>query len=220
MPNYLDYNGLEHYNNKIKSIQNNIITGGFKNYLDFNLQKLIANNSTSWDTWNDNVNTKTQGGYTTTFTYNSADNSITINSVDAPPYFEFTIRSRINEALTTPFTLPVGEYFAKGFVTNVNIPEGLFFGVNRTVDGSGKRYGTDTGEGFTFTVTDPTAPTSVWIGFDNADPLPMDNIIIKPMIYRKDIYDVSPEYQPYAMSNLEITKNLITTAEIDAMWNS
>ena len=47
-----------------------------------------------------------------------------------------------------------------------------------------------------------------------------DNDILKPMIISKDVYDAGfMEYQPYAMTNYELTNNVATNLEIDNIWN-
>lgn len=46
------------------------------------------------------------------------------------------------------------------------------------------------------------------------------NEIIYPMICTQYDYNLSPNYVPYQMTNYELTNNVATNIEIDAVWNN
>ena len=46
------------------------------------------------------------------------------------------------------------------------------------------------------------------------------NKIFYPMICTQEMYKLSKSYQPYAMTNYELTNNIATTSEIDNVWGN
>ncbi len=45
-------------------------------------------------------------------------------------------------------------------------------------------------------------------------------IIFHPMICTKDAWKISKSWEPYAMTNYELTNNIATTTEIETMWTN
>ena len=162
-----------------------------KNYLKLTRDSIKAANSSF--TWNGYTTT----AYQVTFTINE-DLSITMSGT-ASATFEFVLISR----LSNTFYLPTGDYYLSGAIggsSAFNLP------INRNVSGSGTRYGADVGSGLDFTVTDSTASTGVWIAINSGTPT---NTTFKPMIISKaDKDNGNTDYQPYAMSNVELTEKV------------
>jgi hypothetical protein len=149
------------------------------------LTKDLIKQANSNMTWSGD-STVTKG---VTITIND-DMSLTFNGT-VTAVFEFALYNRLDDILH----LDPGTYVLSG-IPYIN--DNTFIGCNRTVDGSGVRYGIQTGATpyTTFTVTDGTASMGVWIGVPNTTGTVFNNFTIKPMICYKEFYDVSPNYVP------------------------
>lgn len=144
----------------------------------------------------------------------NADNSITVNGT-ANGRAEIAIDARSN--VSNPNILPNGKYIGSG------CPAGgsdstymLFFDTNKS-DGNLDRMVTDIGNGGEFTInyngdtTNPSNRMQVIIRIE--DGVTVSNLTFKPMIRLAS--DPDDTYQPYAMTNRELTENL--TPDLNAV---
>lgn len=183
---------------QIETNKNNILWAnnyGYKNLIKRTKAEIkAANPSISWTGDTSNV----LGGLT--FTIND-DLSITINGTTTAPVIEFTLQTR-SEGKT--IFKQVGEYRIDG---KMQTGYGMF-AANRTVGGSGVRYGADEGETAVFTVeqSDLSAPVGIWWGYNGVVGKVFDNITIYPMIC---LSTMDRTYQPYCPSNYELYQMIL-----------
>lgn len=188
---------IENNKTNILSVQealSEVIDKGSKNLLPFDLASLKSSNSDK--TWNDNI-CQVNGVDITV----GADGSLTFNGTSSAS-FEFYIKRRLADG----YTLPDGTYMFNNNLTDQT--NNWSIRINRTVSGSGVIYGTDTGNGLLFTVTDALATTGIWIVCDTSG-VQFNNLTIKPMICTKAEWEISQNYVPYALPNSSLTAGLI-----------
>lgn len=201
MSKYLDMEGLVHYTDKIKTGLDNIIQNGTKNLLRYDLDTLKYINSTSigW-TWNDNIATSLTGKTTCTL-LDDMTISVTTNNDTSGAYLRLTIELSVLLNIGT-------SYILSGSVGGTDGTYGIYTGTSgvwdalngpaiKTYDGSFNNIYIFIRNGQTFT-----------------------NKIFYPMICTEEIYKLSKSYQPYAMTNYELTNNVATTFEIDNIWTN
>lgn len=144
------------------------------------------------------MKSRNTGGTWTNNVYKIGNIDITVNSDGtiklngtSNNQFEFYIYTRVSDT----FKLPVGTYMFNNSLT-ASTGGKWDIAINRTVSGAGMRYGSDTGNGLLFTVTDASATTGVWIAC-NVSGTVFNNVIIKPMICTKAAFGVSSKFVPY-----------------------
>lgn len=165
------------------------IDAGAKNIIPVTRDEIKSYNAWSWNGY-----TATNGGITYTL---NADGSITMNGTSTATG-EFSILPRTAGRSIFP---KAGTYVLYAQVPKSLNPSGVenvFIGVNRTVSGSGVRYGIDKGDGATFTVqsSEVNNANGIWIGFSSAG-LTVNNVTIYPMICTKAAFGVSSKFVPY-----------------------
>lgn len=201
MSKYLDMDGLVHYTDKIKTGMDNIIQNGTKNLLRYDLDTLKYINSTSigW-TWNDNVATSLTGKTTCTI---QDDMTIFVNTNNDTSGAFLRLTIELSNLLETGIS-----YVLSGSTGGSNSTYGIYTGTSgvwdatngpaiKTYDGSFNSLYIFIRAGQTFT-----------------------NKIFYPMVCTEEIYKISKSYQPYAMTNYELTNNIATTTEIETMWTN
>ena len=129
-----------------------------------------------------------------TFTVNE-DGSVTVNGT-ATATAQFGLISRTS----SNFYIKNGTYTLSGCPKQ----NGLQIRIVRTVNGADSQYGQDTGNGLIVNRTDEENPIGITIQVNNGTTV--DNLTFKPMFRLASIQ--SDEYQPYAMSNYELTKKI------------
>lgn len=197
MSKFLDYNGLQHYDDKIKTNIGAVANTGVKNYLDYTLANLVSwNNHPTLMSWNNNVCTISDGTNSITFTYNN-DASITVDGKGISGGAYFKLCNNLRTRLTIGTT-----YILSGCTT-----------------GSGSTYGIYTGNGNEWiSITGPTPHTYqdninneiyIFVRYD----VTVSELTFYPMITEQTIYQISPDYQSHY-------KNVISPTDIDTIWNS
>ena len=183
---------------KLAPVENNIFWAnnyGYKNLIKRTKAEIkAANPSISWTGDTSNV----VGGLI--FTIND-DLSITINGTTTATVIEFNLQTR---AEGKTIFKQVGEYRIDG---KMQAGYGMF-AANRTVGGSGVRYGADEGETATFTVeqSDLSAPVGIWWGYNGVVGKAFNNVTIYPMIC---LSTMDRTYQPYCPSNYELYQMIL-----------
>ena len=171
---------------QIATNTSNILTvadsGGQKNILEYNVASIKTYNSGSGWIWNDN--TVTNGGVS--FTINS-DGTITVsNTATGLAYIR----------LAKDVTIPTGTYVLSG------CPSGGSTSTYRLyTDGIANGW-EDVGNSATKSFATDTTAQWVTIAINSGT---STNFTFKPMICTKSQWDVSHTYQPYALSNAELT---------------
>lgn len=156
---------------------------GVKNILNYNLESIKAiNNGSNW-VWSDN--SVTNAGIT--FTINS-DNTITVTG-------KLTGQLAYLRVLAN-FDIAQGTWTLSGCPKGGSYPTYKMY-----IDGiSGF---SDYGDTLTKMLDSPTTATFLTISIagisDNI------NLLFKPMLCSSEIYNISPNYQPYSLSNAELT---------------
>ena len=159
------------------------IDAGAKNLLPLDLALMKSRNTGG--TWTNNVYKIGNVDITV-----NSDGTIKLNGT-SNNQFEFYIYTRVSDT----FKLPVGTYMFYNSLT-ASTGGNWDIAINRTVSGAGVRYGSDTGNGLLFTVTDSSATTGVWIAC-NVSGTVFNNVTIKPMICTKAAFGVSSKFVPY-----------------------
>lgn len=161
---------------------------GTKNLLDCSLQsiKAVTQNPSYGFSWNGNVCTSTRG---VSFTIN-ADNSITVAATNMQNDVWFKL---------TDFMYFAGSYVISGCPTNGSTS-------SYYIESDALNY-RDIGNGVSFTINSTTTD-SIYIVVKSGQTFEKT---FYPMLCRKTLYDVNPDYEPYApaKTNVEITPALI-----------
>ena len=203
-PSYEDAADIEVINDTIDNIdaqvktnENNISWGnnyGYKNLINVTRDSIkAANPNLSWTDYT----VANHGGLS--FTINT-DLSITIQGTTTSSSIEFNIMRRADGK--TIFK-EVGNYRIDG---KIQSGKGML-AANRTVSGSGVRYGADAGSTATFDVSqsDLSAPVGIWYGINEGIGVSVDTTIY-PMIC---LSSMDTTYQPYCPSNYELYQMIL-----------
>ena len=182
--------------NKVGWKSNGII--GAKNLLPFNLTAIKAVNTGG--TWSGN--TYTSGS--SVFTFND-DGTITFTGTAGTGY-----------SITFPsFTLPKGNYILSGCPSDGSVNKWYMQSYGNVDYTSGSAI-LDTGNGFTFTLTATnTLSFAIFVknGYDGS------TLTFKPMIRLAS--DTDTTYQPYAMTNQQLTKHIdVATLPVSTITSS
>ena len=170
-------------NSQLLSYKDNGVLGA-KNLFPLSLESIKTNNSVG--TWNNNVYTITNGTKTITFTVNS-DLSISISgTAPSDTQVQLAIRGQNQTVLNT------GTYIMNGAI---GASSSTFY-VYAT---DGSKYFSDEGNGVTISLV---SQTSLGIALFVKANVAVSTTI-KPMIRLAS--DTDPTYQPYAMTNRELT---------------
>ncbi len=198
MPEYLDFNGLTRYNNKIKAINATLANNGVKNLLNFNAWKDVEMYHGIKEIDN-NVITITATG----------TDCYTRYSITPENLFPETARITVTEGHTYVFTW---NYVAlndqtndKVYVFKNGISEGNFQTSSTT-----QKLSCPIPTGVTFI----TFRLGVYTQGNSAT---YSNLMIR------DATILDSTYQPYAQTNVQLTEfvqNPLTTTEIDTLWNN
>lgn len=138
--------------------------------------------------------TKTQNGIT--FTVNDDDGTVKVNGT-ASENVQFIFTHRIDNKVV----LPAGTYTVSG------CPKGggsnsYYLQIAKTKDNSFYLMGVDTGNGFTFTLTEDT---DILIAIYIASGVTVSNLVFKPMLERGT---VAHPYQPYILSRQKLREDI------------
>lgn len=137
--------------------------------------------------------TKVSGTYNTVvFTVNS-DKTVTVNGTASPANSVFNLD---NWTCTK-----AGTYVISGTPSGGSwAPSPNTYRIRVAVNGTWK--GDDVGNGYALTLA---VGDVVNLQINTSTSYTANNLVFKPMICLKSLYDADPTYQPYAMSNAEIT---------------
>lgn len=171
----------------ITSALQDSIDNGVKNLLNVNLSNLKSLNSSNV-TWVNNVATSTDGHITITF---NADNTLTVYSDGNNAQLEFRLTTYDNSPL------PNGALVLSGCPDTGSL---LTYDLRTIISTSPTTYIINYSGGTDFEYAGNIYTISIVIRAGQTI-----NKVFCPMICEKTLYDVSPTYQPYAMSNAEIT---------------
>jgi hypothetical protein len=186
MSKFLDLEGLGYYTQCFKPGLVELVDSGAKNLLDCSINTLKQ--ILTRGTWNNNVYTNNTGDVFMTV---NSDNTLTISATN----------------VTANRTITIGT-----LETNQG---NLYFSCTPNIEGAGTKFrssinyvGYDDGEGLN--VPNLTTPRAIQLEIvgSSASPTTLSNIIYKPMLCTKAVWNISHEYQPYAMSNVELTQTI------------
>lgn len=137
--------------------------------------------------------TKVSGTYSTVvFTVNS-DKTVTVNGTASPANSVFNL----DDWTCTK----AGTYVISGAPSGGSwTPSPNTYRIRVAVNGTWK--GDDVGNGFALTLA---LGDVVNLQINTSTSYTANNLVFKPMITLKSLYDADPTYQPYAMSNAELT---------------
>ena len=190
-------------------MRRNIASGsnanGFKNYVNLKLEDIRQFNG-SKVTWSDNVATSADGHITITF---NSDQTLTIVSDGNNAQLEFKLATQ-NTSVLEQTTLVLSGCPDTG--SNGTYDLRLILYMSSDVFILNYSNGTPfiyTGVGFALNIVIRANQTL--------------NKVFKPMICQENIWTVSTDYQPYALSNIQITDFIQTpanTTDIDNIWDS
>ncbi len=207
MSKYLDYEGLQYYTTKVKgaiNVNTQNITCNWnmsKNRVIFTLNELKTRNTTG--TWNDNVYEANK----LKFTINK-DNTITITSegqaITSTTFLNIIISQDYNDG---------NQYVLSGCPSGGSAANSYSM-ILYNSNGS-DRLAVDSGNTVTFTGNYNS--TKLSLRFQTG--VIYSEMIFRPMIALKSVYDITSEYEQGALSNVELTNNVATTTEIDNIWN-
>ena len=159
----------------------------------------IGTNTTNiaWNTNNGVKNlfnlTKASGTYSTViFTVNS-DKTVTVNGTASPANSVFNL----DDWTCTK----AGTYVVSGAPSGGSwTPSPDTYRIRVAVNGTWK--GDDVGNGFALTLA---VGDVINLQINTSTSYTANNLVFKPMISIKSLYDADPTYQPYALSNVELT---------------
>jgi hypothetical protein len=192
---------IDNIDAQVKTNENNIslltpavqdcVDNGKKNELDCNVSTLTPLNT--FGTWSGNTYSINSG--TTTFVVNS-DLTITVSKSDtgisrSMTLCNYTDGSKLN-----------GKVISGGH-SNVTI-------IVQKNGGNYQTYATTTGDEALINGIPVGQATRIVISI--ASDVTCSNVVVNPMLCKKSLYDVSPTYQPYVMSNAEITAWILAHA--------
>lgn len=137
--------------------------------------------------------TKASGTYNTVvFTVNS-DKTVTVNGTASPSNSVFNL----DDWTCTK----AGTYVVSGAPSGASwAPSPNTYRIRVAVNGTW--MGDDVGNGFALTLA---VGDVINLQINTSTSYTANNLVFKPMICEKSLYDVSPTYHPYAMSNAELT---------------
>lgn len=206
MAKFLDYEGLSYYTEKVRrNIASGSNANGFKNYVNLKLEDIRQFNG-SKVTWSDNVATSADGHITITF---NSDQTLTIVSDGNNAQLEFKLATQ-NTSPLPQTTLVLSGCPDTGSSETYDLRLILYIGsgvfINNYRAGTSFTY---TGDNFALNIVIRANQTL--------------NKVFKPMICHENMWAISTNYQPYALSNVQITDFIQTpanTTDIDNIWDN
>lgn len=192
MSKFLDYDGLEHYTQKIKTGMDSIIQNGTKNLLNSTISYVGGDpgGKTHYVINNDgSITISTDEGNSQCYIYFNYSNMEAMNNVDI-------ILTGCPEGGGNPASMTNAFFIA--------------------IQSNSNNHYIDSGNGWQGKITDGIK--NIFIGIRASTP--MTNVTFYPMVCTQEIYKISKSYQPYAMTNYELTNNVASTSEIDNVWGN